>query len=152
MEQFNKIRVEHRQEIEKRGSKLRLSKASFMNNSKWEKLFKAVANSEISLCGESIKFIDAEKCYEHFSLKYDGLYSWVRYSTRDGSGGGPSYYKDIEWIFVPAVYEIERWNREERLQPKRITNDISALKKLIDELGVYEYDFNEEGLKIYGYK
>ena len=69
------------------------------------------------------------------TLKHGEFYS-VRYYTRDGVGGGPVDYKAIEWIFVPA-------------SP---TNDIHALKNLIDELGLYEYDFDENGLKIYGYK
>ena len=44
-----------------------------------------------------------------------------------------------EWIFIPAVYETERLNRDEKLQPKRTNNDIHAIKELIDGLGLYEY-------------
>jgi hypothetical protein len=38
------------------------------------------------------------------------------------------------------------------LQPKCINNEIYALKELVDGLGNYEYDFDEAGLKAYGYK
>jgi len=51
-----------------------------------------------------------------------------------------------------SVYEVERWNRGEKLQPKHTNNDIHAFKELMDGLGLYEYDFNEDGLKVYGYK
>ena len=140
---------EHFQKFEKRLEKARFSKDSYMSNSKWEKLFKAVANSEISLCDGSIKNL-TDEYIRPFNLKSDGLYC-VRYSTADKCGG-PVYYKEIEWIFIPAFHEIERRNREEKLVPQIQTNDIYALKELIDALGKFEYDFNENGLKIYGYK
>ena len=114
----------------------RLSMASFMSNSKWEKFFIAIKNSEISLHGEIIKNV-ADDAIRPFNLKKDGLYIFNgkhhRYSTND-SGGGPVFYRDIEWIFVPPH------------------NDINGLKNLIDSLGLYEYDFSEDGMKIYGYK
>jgi len=122
---------------ERRAEITRLSKTSFMSNSKWEKLFIAVKNSELFLQGENIKNI-RDDVVRSFSLKNDGLYivngvQVARYSTYDGHGG-PVSYRDIEWIFVPAV------------------NDINALKKLVDGIGIYEYDINEKGMKIYGYK
>ena len=33
-----------------------------------------------------------------------------------------------------------------------VAKDILGLKEIIDGLGLYEYDFNEDGLRIYGYK
>ena len=45
---------------ERRFEKERLKKTSYMNNAKWEKLFKAVADSELSLHGESIKHLADE--------------------------------------------------------------------------------------------
>ena len=104
-----------------------------MSNTKWEKFFKAVANSDISFSNETVKCL-ADECIRSFSLERDAL-SYNRYVTAD-SIAGPFDYKYIEWIFVPAVR----------------VNDIPALKKLIDGLGLYEYDFDENGLKIYGYK
>ena len=120
---------------EKKLEKARLNKTSFMSNSKWEKLFHAVANSGLSLFNDSIKYL-TDDTTRPFSLKEDGLYWGGRYSTVDGGarGGVPVPYKEIEWIFVPTQ------------------NDILTLKDLIDGLGLYEYDFNEDGLKIYGYK
>ena len=71
-------------------------------------------------------------------MKNDGLYIRngeyvVRYSTYDGHGG-PSFYRDIEWIFIPAH------------------NDIGTLKNLIDCIELYEYEVSEKGMKVYGYK
>ena len=115
----------------------RLSKASFMSNTKWEKLFIAVKNSEISLSDGTRKDISCD-VIRRFNLKKDGLYIFngkhYRYSTYDIGDGGPVDYRDIEWVFVPS------------------NNDLNALKNLIDGLGLYEYDINEDGMKIYGYK
>ena len=127
-------------------TKAMLNRVSCMSDSKWEKLFQAVEKSDITrldIGGATIKFlVDGVKPF-HFQ-NYCGDYLEGSY--------GVAQYKEIEWILIPAAYEIERRNRDERLQPMRINNDIHALKELIDSLGLYEYDFNEDGLKIYGYK
>jgi len=127
------ITDEHIKQHEKKLEKARLNKTSFMSNSKWEKLFQAVADSGLSLFNDSIKYL-TEDTIRPFSLKEDGLYWGGRYSTVDGGarGGCPVPYKEIEYIFVPTQ------------------NDILALEKLIDGLGLY--DITEEGMKIYGYK
>lgn len=117
-----------------------------MNNAKWEKLFQAIEQNS-TLCfdtgGATIKFlVDGVKQFRF--QNYCGGYIEGTY--------GVARYKEIEWIFIPSVFEIERRNRDEKLQPKRINNDIHALKELMDGLGHYEYDFSEDGLKIFAYK
>jgi hypothetical protein len=138
-----------RKRHDRRIKKACLSKVSFMNTSKWIKLFQAIEYSDISLQGETIKLIESEHI-ARFSLKNDGFYC-IRGYTADRYNS-PFHYKEIEWIFVPAVNETERWNRNEKLKTHRDSNDVHALKELIDSLGQFEYDFDENGLKIYGYK
>jgi len=108
-----------------------------MSNTKWEKLFIAIRDSELSLRDETRKDI-SDNVIRYFDIKNDGLYIFngkhYRYSTRDGANGGPVLYRDIEWIFIPSC------------------NDICALKNLVDGIGVYEYDISDEGMKIYGYR
>ncbi|MCL2568686.1 MAG: hypothetical protein FWE12_04530 [Oscillospiraceae bacterium] len=140
---------ERRQKRQEQIKKMRLAKASFMNDSKWTKFFQAVQGSDMSLHGESMKVLGSDYI-SPFSLKNHGLY-WVRGYTAD-AWGGPCAYREIEWIFVPAMHEVARYNRDEQLMPKRQANDIHALKELIDSLGQFEYDLDEKGLKIYGYK
>jgi len=140
--------VEFNERLEKKLERARLSKASFMNDTKWTKLFQAIHDSDITLHGERIKPITGE--VTSFDLKNHGL-SYAKGYTKDAHGG-PCAYKDIEWIFIPAIHTIERNARGERLSPKLQANDIHALKELIDALGKFEYDFDEDGMKIYGYK
>lgn len=128
--------------------KARLSISSYMSDTKWIKLFKAIAASNINLSHEKIKILTQADEYPfslHLGVDESGKY------TTDGTCG-PVALKEIEWVFVPAVYEIERYNRDEKLKSEFIQNDIHALKELIDGLGRFEYEFNEDGLKLYGYK
>jgi len=131
---------------EKRLAKAMLGRISYMSDAKWEKLFQTVENSSIAwldIYGATIKFLtDGIKPFrftDYWGGYLDGTY-------------GAARYKEIEWIFIPSIYEIERRNRDEKLQPKRTNNNILGLKELIDGLGLYEYDFDENGLKLYGYK
>jgi len=134
--------------LEKRAAKARVSKVSCMNNSKWSKLFKAVADSGISISGERVKTLGEQNTYS-FSL-HTGMDSAKGY-TDDGRYP-PVALKDIEWIFVPDICEKKRLNRDELLSSRYISNDIYSLRQLIDSLGIYEYELSEEGLTIYGYR
>ena len=135
---------------EKRIRNAQLNKASFMSNSKWRKFFESARSRGLQYHGNVLlKCLRSEEAYPF------GLDVWIDEKhpgyTMDGRYP-PLALKEIEWIFIPADYEIERWHRDEKLQPKYIKNDIHALKEMIDELGFYEYDFNINGIKIYGYK
>ncbi len=125
------------------------NKVSYMNNTKWRKFFNAIK-------------VDGECCFpaEIKLLARDGTYPFntdpgVHESgkcTKDSAIQSPILFKDIEWIFVPAIREIERHNRDEKLNSNFVEYNILALKELIDREGKFEYDFDETGLKIYGYK
>ena len=128
---------------------LRLTKTSYMSNAKWRKLFNAIEENGQCTFPARIKTIGDEGVY-HFSTN-PGIYETMNY-TMDGWCGPPVAFRDIEWIYVPTVSEIERYNRDEKLESKFIQRDIAKLKKLIDEIGKFEYDFDENGLKLYGYR
>jgi len=102
-----------------------MSKVSYMSNTKWEKLFQAIEASDIAwqdICGASIRFLlEGEERWFNFT-DYWGGYLEGTY--------GAARYKEIEWIFIPSTYEIQRRNRDERLQPKRVNNEVDGLKAL----------------------
>ncbi len=134
---------------EKRTQKARLAKTSCMNNAKWRKLFNAIEVSEKYIFPAEVKLLAEDKTYP-FSMN-QGISPSGEY-TKDSAIQGPIAFKDIEWLYIPAQQEIERYNRDEKLQSEFIKYDIGKLKELIDSLGKYEYCFDENGLKIYGYK
>lgn len=128
--------------------KLRLSKTSFMNNTKWCKLLEEIEVSDLSLNEAKIKVLARQQTYP-FSLKI-GV-DETRTYTGDGICG-PVSLLEIEWIFIPTRYEIAEYNGGVKYRSSFVTNDVPGLKNLIDGLGKFEYDWDENGLKIYGYK
>ncbi len=135
--------------IEKHWQKLHkesLKKISFMNNTKWLKLFQKINENNVQIYHSTIKYLMFDKMYEfHFHTDFDDT------GILDGANC-PALFKEIEWIFIPKTYEIERFNREEKLTSQWQQNDIELIKYLIDCIGKYEYDFDNHELKIYGYK
>ena len=127
---------EHMEKYEKKLAKAILNRVSYMSDTKWKKFFQAIEKSGLAwldIYDATIKFVIDEVVKPFHFQDYCGGYIEGTY--------GPARYKEIEWIFIPVSYG---WNRA--------SNDIHALKKLVDGLGLYEYDFDEDGLKIYGYK
>ena len=127
----------------------RLKRVSYMNNTKWRELFQTFENNPKITCevvGAKIKVLSWENI---LPFKLFGNYHYADYIE---GAHAPICFTEIEWIFIPANCEFERWNRNEKLQSEFIKNNIFSLKKLIDSLGLLEYDFDENGLKIYGYK
>ena len=93
-----------------------------MSDTKWEKFFQVVVTGDVAgldIGGSTIKFLADEVVRPFHFQNYCGGYLEGSYGT--------ARYKEIEWIFIPSTYEIERWNRDEKLQPKR-TSDICYQK------------------------
>ena len=132
----------------RRIEKARRTKVSYMNNAKWRKLFNAIEASGQCTFPAQVKTIDGERTYP-FSTS-PGIYE-ARDYTMDGKFC-PIAFQDIEWLYIPATSEVERYNRNERLESKIIKYDISKLKNLLDGLGKFEYEYDENGLKLFGYR
>lgn len=123
-----------------------LGRTSFMNNTKWFKLFTEIENEQIKIQSAYIKFLLTDRIYKFDFGGFD------KTGFGDVSALGPFKYKEIEWISVPKKYEIERWNRNEKLASEIIFQPLDETEKVINSLGQFEYDITEDELKIYGYK
>ena len=138
---------------EKRFLEMRHSKTSYMNDTKWIKLLQALENfsNETSVGGVILKFLMSDKTQPHYFS--DGVLESEK-CTGDG-WCGPICLKAIEWFFVPAAYEVERYSlyqEGKKIPSLYVENDIIALKNIIDSVGLFEYDIDQNGLKLYGYK
>jgi len=123
-----------------------LGRTSFMNNTKWFKLFSEIESEQIKIQSAYIKFLLTDRKYKfHFS-------GFDETGFGDVSALGPFKFKEIEWISIPKKYEIERWNRNEKLASEIIYQPLDKIEKAINSLGQFEYDVTEDELKIYGYK
>ena len=121
-------------------------RASFMSNAKWFKFFTEIENKNNKPQSSFVKLLlDDNKFSFHFSkFENEGFI--------DDGVVGPFKYKEIEWISIPKVYEIERWNRGEKLKSEVILQPIDEIEKAMNSLGKFEYEKTETELIIYGYR
>jgi len=66
-----------------------------------------------------------------------------------GALNGPFEYRIIEWLMLPRTIEYRKY---QNAPLTRISQDFSGLVEKIQAIGQFEFDLNDEGLKIYGYK
>jgi len=143
----DKLQEKHNR-YKKRLDKAKKEKTSYMNNAKWFKFFSAIEQLDIFLPKAQVKFLPAEERTFDFLLKG----SFNEKGILDCNVCGPFFYNEIEWIFIPAVIEFEKFNREEKLQSTFKTVDLSVLVETLNNLGQYKFEIDEMGLKLYGYK
>ena len=126
------------------------TRTSYMNNTKWFKLFNQLKKEKLFFSVAQIKFVisDTATGFSFDQFDSDGFDN----SGFGDIGGGPFNFKEIEWISIPQKAEFERKNRDEKLNPKIISQPIDEIKKAMDLLGRFEYDLDEFELKIYGFK
>lgn len=125
-------------------------RTSYMNNTKWFKLFDQLKQEKLFFRVAQIKFLISDTATR---FSFDQFESDNFDNSGFGDfGGGPFNFNEIEWISIPRKPEFERRNRDEILNPKVISRPIDKIEKVMDSIGRFEYDIDEIGLKIYGYK
>ena len=132
----------------KRLEKARGEKASYMNNAKWFKFFSAIKQLDIFLPEAQAKCLVSD---EIFPFRFDAGFN--EKGVLDGSlGYSPAYYEEIEWIFIPAVQEYKRYNRWEKIKSTFEAVNLPLIVETLKKIGQYEFDIDERGLKLYGYR
>ena len=137
--------LEQEQKREQKLEKVRKRKTSYMSNAKWRKLLEEL--EDCNFRGAELKPLCNENTYPFCNV---GVLETGEH-TGDGICG-PVTFKEIEWIFIPTSIEYAEFRDGIKYRTTTTQNDLEALKKLMDKLGKFEYDFDENGLKIYGYK
>ena len=120
---------------ENRINRVKYLKGSYMNNTKWKKLFTTIRKNSIVYCPCEVR---VKLLGEDNNLFRISLYLENEEYTRDDISGPPTRLSDIEYLVMT-------------LQSK---DEMFRLEKLINELGKYEYQLDDETytIKIYGYK
>lgn len=136
----------HIQKLNAREDKIRRSMSSYMNNTKWIKLFTSLEENEIFLPVCYFKFIGEENARK---LSTPTKSSFDESGIKDVFVTGPFYFNEIEWVEWPGQYEV---SRGEGLKPLLKEQNIIKLKDSIDQIALYKYELNKESLKLYGYK
>jgi hypothetical protein len=135
-------------EVKQKLEKVRKEKTSYMSNAKWRKLLEELEGNTFCLREGRIKTLCDEKTYP-FDMNIGVLETGEH--TGDGICG-PVAFKDIEWIFIPVSTEYEEFRNGIKYRTTISQNNLEEFKNFIDKLGKFEYDFDKDGLKIYGYK
>ena len=106
-----------------------------MSNAKWSKLLKAIAESDIKYIASEVlaKDLVCDTLWHILLADYLGN---VKY-TADGIAGAIRT-KNIEYVIIPF----------------ESINELSRMKDLIEKIGKFEYDIDNEKLiiKIFGYR
>ena len=127
--------------------------SSYMSNTKWEKLFKALDVAQMSLDIVLLKRVDRNIPYRTSMPKTRDLEGiWVS----EGKNDCKYFYKEIEWMeflysnkpVITSFYRNERIYKE----PVGCNQTIELAALIIESLGDYESEITQTGLRIYGYK
>ena len=117
---------------------------SLMNDAKWLKLCEILEASgckdirvRLLSSDEEIVLVCGFGCLE------DGYFDCAN---------GAILFKDLCWVFVPKFYERARMNRAEKLTLNFIPNPLEAVLDAMTKAGKFDYEIDESGLKIYGYR
>jgi len=135
-------------------NKIEKFSGSFMNNSKWTKLFKALTQHHVEIKKCFIKNIFDDVLRE---IKIPSSENYDEYFSETGvkdsiCTGGPLTFKEIEQLIFPNRWEIKREMRSQILEPKKINQSIAAIKNIADLIGKFETEHDDEKLILYGYK
>ena len=140
MQNLNEKYEIYQKRLDKKAGRL----TSLMNDAKWLKLCEIL---EASGCKDiRVKLLSGKEeialvC--GFGCLQDGYFDCAN---------GAILFKDLHWVFVPKFYEQTRMNRAEKLASNFISNPLEAVLDATTQAGTFDYEIDESGLKIYGYR
>jgi hypothetical protein len=125
----------------------------FMNNAKWRKLFMALSENHDIIGKCRVKLVMRETPIDLPIPSRDEYASVFRKeSVDDILTCGPFDFREIEWVEFPKQWIVERQMRLVTLEPFKYEQDILELKRIIDEIGLFEIEIDDKHLVLYGYK
>ena len=117
---------------------------SLMNDAKWLKLCEILKASGCE--GIRVKLLSSD---EEITL----ICGFGRLEDRYfDCANGAILFKDLRWVFVPKFYERARMNRAEKLASNFIPNPLEAVLDAVTKASKFDYEIDESGLEIYGYR
>ena len=134
-------------------NKLSEFSARYMSDTKWTKLFKALSLHS-DLIGKCLIKDVWDDVLRELKIPMANEYADVFHDKgiKDVMTGGPTAFKQIEWIEFPSNWEISRTMGKLKLEPFIQTQDVSEIKRKIEEIGQLESEMTSDKLIIYGYK
>ena len=148
-----KARLERQQRewVEKHQKRRERAIAGFnhahMSNAKWRKAFRILSSPDLGLTRCHWKFV-SDEYVSITSLPEEA--DLLEAHLADGLFQPEFVYKEIEWVEVPAQYQIED-NRPDSRPPRTIYQDVTGALEALNRAGHFPVELTETGLVIRGY-
>ncbi len=140
----------YHQRLEK---KIESFSARLMSDTKWTKVFKTLSQHSDLINKCLIKDIWNDVLREiHIPSLESYTETFHNSGIKDVMTGGPSVFKEIEWVEFPSNWVIARQMRNEKLEPHKYSQDILKIKECLLTVGQLEIEMETDKLILYGYK
>jgi hypothetical protein len=136
----------HWSEIGRRDNAARETLTSSMSNVKWRKLIAGIEESGLAL----------PVCEWRF-LRNDHWFRWSTPRTEntdetgvlDHGGFQPFLFKEVERARWPRRYDV---GRGRKLEAWHRTQDLDALEEVLETIGNFDYQTDEDALTLFAYR
>ena len=116
-----------------------------MSDSKWRRLFESLDSRGLGLHQVIWKFVGRDREFRSSLPSVDQLKE--SYVVDFAFNDFP--YKEIEWVEVPAVAIPYGW---EQVPAKHSPQDLERVTQTLTDIGQFEIERRERGLRIYGWR
>ena len=115
--------------------------SSYMNNTKWLKLFDSL-------------FDTLDEFYVEYKLVSNKKINTATFYCSDMPPFfiEPVFYKEVEWICFPAQYVLTVNKRKSRKYKKEFSQDIGLIELLIKSIGEFELEIDNFQIKLFAYR
>lgn len=115
--------------------------SSFMSDSKWNKLIEALTD-------------ELDEIFVNYKLIHDNNVRFTSFVTPDFKPFfiEPTFYKEVEWIEFPKIFNIEQNKRTTRKFIKEKMQDIDSIERIINSIGKFMIEREENSIKLYAYR
>ena len=116
--------------------------ASFMSDSKWQKLLDGLCDELDVEIFANYKLIHDDEEYQTSFLSSDFKPFFIE----------PIIYKEVEWIEFPKKYTNYISENNHKAGKGEFFQDVEEIFRVVTKLGKYEVLKSDIGLKVFGYK
>jgi hypothetical protein len=115
--------------------------SSFMNDSKWDKLIETLTDK-------------LDEIFINYKLIHDDKIHFTSLDTPDFKPFfiEPTFYKEVEWIEFPKTFNIKQNKRTTRTYIKEQKQDIDSIEKIINQIGKFMIEKEDNSIKLYAYR
>lgn len=120
--------------------------SAHMSDTKWRKLFAALAGADLHLCQMVVKFIEGADARAMAFPSKPALHPPRPYI--DTGEYGPIELRAIEWLEIPA---IARLSRPHNVPAQQVVQDLDRVESTLTSIGRFPIERSSEALRVVAY-